>query len=212
MPLKAEMTMKKGIIFIISGFSGAGKGTVLKEVFKMVDNLGFSVSATSRKPREGEIHGQHYLFMTKEEFEGAIDRGEFAEHALTFGNYYGTLKSEIEKNISAGKDMVFDINFVGAENLKKTYPDAVTVFIAPPSMSVLKDRLIGRGSETEESLARRLVEAETEAKKIAEYDYILINDKVDECALNLVSIIKAERTKRIRNLEFVNKLLEEIEK
>lgn len=108
--------------------------------------------------------------------------------------------------------MVFDINFVGAENLKKTYPDAVTVFIAPPSMSVLKDRLIGRGSETEESLARRLAEAETEAKKIAEYDYILINDKVDECALNLVSIIKAERTKRIRNLEFVNKLLEEIEK
>lgn len=204
--------MKKGIIFIISGFSGAGKGTVLKEVFKTVDNLGFSVSATSRQPREGEIHGQHYLFLTKEQFEAAIERGEFAEHALTFGNYYGTLKLEVEKNISAGKDMVFDINFVGAENMKKAYPDAVTVFIAPPSMSILKERLIGRGSETEESLKKRLAEAEKEAKKIAEYDYILVNDKVDECASNLVSIIKAERAKRVRNLEFVNKLLEEIEK
>ena len=150
--------------------------------------------------------------MTKEQFEAAIERGEFAEHALTFGNYYGTLKSEVERYISAGKDMVFDINFVGAENMKKAYPDAVTVFIAPPSMSVLKERLIGRGSETEESLKKRLAEAEKEAKKIAEYDYILVNDKVDECASNLVSIIKAERAKRVRNLEFVNKLLEEIEK
>ena len=200
------------MLIVMSGVSGSGKNTVIEKLMSLCDDFKIFQSATTRKPRVNEEKKGVYIFLTKEQFEAAIERGEFAEHALTFGNYYGTLKLEVEKNISAGKDMVFDINFVGAENMKKAYPDAVTVFIAPPSMSVLKERLIGRGSETEESLKKRLAEAEKEAKKIAEYDYILVNDKVDECASNLVSIIKAERAKRVRNLEFVNKLLEEIEK
>ena len=201
--------MRKGILFIISGFSGAGKGTVLKEVFKQLDNLSFSVSATSRKPREGEINGVHYHFFSEEKFEEMIESGAFAEHALTFGNYYGTLKSEIDKSLNDGKDMIFDINFVGAENMKLAYPDAVCIFITPPSLKDLKKRLIGRGSETEESLSRRLAEAKKEVTKIDEYDYILINDEVDKCVENLVAIIKAERNKKSRNTDIISKLSEE---
>lgn len=201
--------MRKGILFIVSGFSGAGKGTVLKEVFKSVDNVTFSVSATSRQPRDGEVNGVHYHFFSKEEFERMIEEGCFAEHACTFGNYYGTLKSEIDKSLSSGKDMIFDINFVGAENMKLAYPDSVSIFITPPSIKDLKQRLIGRGSETEESLKRRLSEVKKEVCKIEEYDYVLVNDTVDECAKNLISIILAERNKKTRNRDIISKLSEE---
>lgn len=201
--------MRKGILFIVSGFSGAGKGTVLKEVFKAVDNLSFSVSATSRKPRDGEVNGVHYHFFSKEEFEKMISDGLFAEHACTFGNYYGTLKSEIDKSLSSGKDMIFDINFVGAENMKKAYPESVSIFITPPSIKDLKERLIGRGSETEESLKRRLAEVKKEVREIEKYDYVLVNDKIDECAKNMISIILAERNKLTRNKDIISKLSEE---
>ncbi|MGN0795538.1 MAG: guanylate kinase [Christensenellales bacterium] len=201
--------MRKGILFIVSGFSGAGKGTVLKEVFKAVDNLSFSVSATSRKPRDGEVNGVHYHFFSKEEFEKMISDGLFAEHACTFGNYYGTLKSEIDKSLSSGKDMIFDINFVGAENMKKAYPESVSIFITPPSIKDLKERLIGRGSETEESLKCRLAEVKKEVREIEKYDYVLVNDKIDECAKNMISIILAERNKLTRNKDIISKLSEE---
>lgn len=195
--------MAKGLLVVISGFSGVGKGTVIQMVLDALPTLKFSVSCTTRKPRHGEENGVNYFFLTEEEFEDKIARGEFVEHTRTFTNYYGTLKSEIDKPIENGVDILMELNVVGAANMKKIYPDCVTIFVCPPSLEALKARLIGRGTESEESLARRLKEIETESRSIPDYDYAVTNSVARACAEEIVGIIKSEhlRTSRAENLD-----------
>lgn len=195
--------MAKGLLVVISGFSGVGKGTVIQMVLDALPTLKFSVSCTTRKPRQGEENGVNYFFLTEEEFEDKIARGEFVEHTRTFTNYYGTLKSEIDKPIENGVDILMELNVVGAANMKKIYPDCVTIFVCPPSLEALKARLIGRGTESEESLARRLKEIETESRSIPNYDYAVTNSVARTCAEEIVGIIKSEhlRTSRAENLD-----------
>ncbi len=201
--------MKKGVLYVVSGFSGAGKGTILKEVFSKVANLKFSVSCTSRLPRLGEVDGIHYHFKTNEEFEDLIEKDAFVEYTKTFTNYYGTLKSEVDKNIENGNDVVFDINVVGANNIKKIYPDAVLIFVTPPSINDLRKRLIGRGSETPETLERRIAESQKEIQEIKIYDYILVNDKIEDCVEKMIAIFSASKCEMHRNEDIINHLLEE---
>lgn len=195
--------MAKGLLVVISGFSGVGKGTVIQMVLDALPTLKFSVSCTTRKPRQGEENGVNYFFLTEEEFEDKIARGEFVEHTRTFTNYYGTLKSEIDKPIENGVDILMELNVVGAANMKKIYPDCVTIFVCPPSLEALKARLIGRGTESGESLARRLKEIETESRSIPDYDYAVTNSVARTCAEEIVGIIKSEhlRTSRAENLD-----------
>lgn len=195
--------MAKGLLVVISGFSGVGKGTVIQMVLDALPTLKFSVSCTTRNPRHGEENGVNYFFLTEEEFEDKIARGEFVEHTRTFTNYYGTLKSEIDKPIENGVDILMELNVVGAANMKKIYPDCVTIFVCPPSLEALKARLIGRGTESEESLARRLKEIETESRSIPDYDYAVTNSVARTCAEEIVGIIKSEhlRTSRAENLD-----------
>ena len=147
---------RKGLLVVISGFSGVGKGTVIQMVLDELPTLRFSISCTTRAPRAGEENGVNYYFLSEEDFEKKIAEGAFVEYTRTFTNYYGTLKSEIDGPIASGVDILLELNVVGAKNLKRLYPDCVTIFVQPPSLEALKARLIGRGSESPESLERRL--------------------------------------------------------
>ncbi len=189
---------KKGMLVVISGFSGVGKGTVVQHVFESLPTLQFSISCTTRKMRQGEENGVNYFFLSEEEFEGKIKRGEFVEYTKTFGNYYGTLKSEIDRPLKKGVDVLLELNVVGARNIKSMYPDAVTIFIQPPSIDVLKARLIGRGTDSQESIARRLKEIEVESKDIKNYDYIVTNKVAATCADEIVGIINSEHRRVCR--------------
>ena len=186
---------QKGMLIVISGFSGVGKGTVMQLVFDSLPNLRFSISCTSRKPRAGEENGVNYYFISEKEFEQKIANDEFVEYTKTFTNYYGTLKSEIDEPLRRGVDVLLELNVVGAKNIKKLYPDCVTIFITPPSLDVLKARLIGRGTETEDSLKYRLAEIEKEGKYIGDYDYAVTNNVARTCADAVVHIIESEHLK-----------------
>lgn len=189
--------MSKGLLIVISGYSGVGKGTVIQMVLDALPSARFSISCTTRTPRKGEENGVNYYFLTEEEFDKKVDEDAFVEYTRTFTYHYGTLKSEVERSIAAGVDVLLELNVVGAENLKRLYPDdCVTIFLTPPSIEALKARLIGRGSETEETLKRRLQEIETESKHIDNYDYRLVNDVAKTCAENVLNIIAAEHLKR----------------
>ncbi len=184
---------KRGMLIVISGFSGVGKSTVIGFMYKAMPNLRFSVSCTSRKPRANEKNGVDYYFISEEEFARKIENNEFVEYTRTFTNCYGTLKSEVDRLLGDGYDILLDINSVGAMNLKKVYPDCVTVFINPPSIDELKKRLIGRGSETEDSLKKRLDEIEFESKSIPYYDFVVINDVASDCADKIVTFLENKR-------------------
>lgn len=189
------MKDRQGMLIVVSGFSGVGKGTVVQLVFESLPNLQFSISCTTRKPRSGEENGVNYFFLSEEEFEKKIANDEFVEYTKTFTNYYGTLKSEIDKPLSQGVDVLLELNVVGAKNIKEMYPDSVTIFITPPSIATLKARLIGRGSETPESIERRLKEIENESKDIIKYDYCVTNNIARTCADEIVNIIRSEHLK-----------------
>ena len=191
----------RGMLVVISGFSGVGKGTVIQMVLDELPTLKFSISCTTRAPRAGEENGVNYYFLTEEEFERKIAENAFIEYTRTFTNYYGTLKSEIDKPLAAGVDILLELNVVGAKNIKKLYPDCVTIFVQPPSLEALKARLIGRGSESEESLARRLKEIETESKDIPSYDYVVTNSVARTCADEIVSLIKSEHLRTERGVK-----------
>ncbi len=190
--------MEKGLLIVISGFSGVGKGTVIQMVLNELPGLKFSVSCTTRAPRAGEEDGVNYYFLSEEEFERKIDEGAFIEYTRTFTNYYGTLKSEIDTPIAAGVDILLELNVVGAKNIKKLYPDCVTIFVRPPSMEALKARLVGRGSESPESLERRLNEIDSESKEIPSYDYVVVNAVARTCAEEIVGIIRSEHLRTDR--------------
>lgn len=175
----------KGLLIVISGFSGAGKGTLMKKLIENYDQYALSISMTTRAPREGEVDGREYFFSTREQFEDKIKQGGFIEHAQYCGNYYGTPKDYVEEQLEAGKDVILEIEIQGAMKVKEQFPDAVLLFVMPPSIAVLHQRLVGRGTETEEVIIERLQRAKEEAVGIEEYDYIIINDDLDVCVKEL---------------------------
>lgn len=181
----------KGKLFVLSGPSGVGKGTICKKLLENID-LEISVSATTRKPREGEIEGVSYFFVNHDRFEDMIQKGEFLEHAEVFGNYYGTPKQKVLDKLAWGKDVLLEIDVQGAMQVKENYPESITIFVYPPSLATLKHRLAGRGTESEESLNQRIAKALTEIEMLKNYDYYIVNDELDDAVKNVKSIIYAE--------------------
>ena len=197
---------KQGTLVVVSGFAGTGKGTVMKELLGRYDSYALSISATTRNPRPGEVDGREYFFKTKEEFEQMIERDEFVEHACYVGNYYGTPKKYVQEQLAAGKDVILEIEIQGALNIKSQFPDALLLFIAPPSADVLKARLVGRGTETEEVIEQRLARAVEESKGIENYDYLVVNDDLDECVENVHQMIQSAGWKMSRREADVEEL------
>lgn len=185
--------MSKGTLFVVTGPSGAGKGTVLNKVFQQVDRLHFSVSATTRTPREGEVDGVNYHFMTKEAFLSLVEQGRFLEHAQYVGNYYGTPMAPVEEKLEQGIDVLLEIEVQGALKVMEKCPEAVSIFIAPPSLDELASRLRGRGTEAEETIAKRLDTAAWECSQMGKYQYVVVNDLIDSAVDNMRSIIMAAR-------------------
>lgn len=204
--------MRKGILFVLSGPSGAGKGTVLKEVFKELNDLEYSVSATTRKPREDEKEGKNYYFKTDAEFNKMISSGEMLEYVEKYGNRYGTIKSHISKKLNEGKDIILEIETIGAENVRKTDLKQVSIFLTPSSIKELHYRLNIRNTETKRCQDQRLCLGKDEIKCAYNYDYIVINDDLHKAVAQVIAIIKAERCKVKVNINTINKIIEEIEK
>lgn len=196
----------EGLKIILSGPSGSGKGTIVKELIKR-DNFVLSISATTRNPREGELHGSHYFFKSKEEFEGMIAKNELLEYACFCDNYYGTPKAFIDDVVHSGKDVILEIEVQGALQVKSVYPDAIFVFIMPPTIEELHSRLIGRGTETKEVIAKRLARAEEELTLYKEYDYIVINDNLDLAVEEINGIVQAEKSKSYRYKTYIEDML-----
>lgn len=201
---------KKGLLIVVSGPSGAGKGTICKEILSRRDDLFVSISATTRDPRKGEVDGLNYFFTDRKEFEDMIERDEFIEHAEVYKNLYGTPKKYVLDKLQKGENCLLEIDIQGALQVKKKYPEGVYIFILPPSMAELKNRIIGRGSETPESLERRFSSAYDEIEFVNQYDYYIINDDVKRAADVMEAIIDAERCKVIEDIEeLINRFKEE---
>ncbi len=202
----------KGILIVISGFSGAGKGTVVKD---LVNRYGYSlsVSATTREPREGEIDGVHYHFKSEADFLNLIDYNGFIEYTQYVDNYYGTPRAFVEKEMQAGRDVILEIEVNGALNIKEQYPETILIFITPPSAKELKERLIGRQTESIDVVAKRLGRAKEEANSIPNYEYIVLNEKnqVEKCSDTIHSIVTAKKCELKENKNFMGKIKEELE-
>ncbi|MBF1705120.1 MAG: guanylate kinase [Selenomonas sp.] len=191
--------MKKGLLIVISGASGTGKGTVCKELLARERGVAFSVSATSRAPREGEQDGREYYFRTRAEFEAMIAEGAFLEYADVYGNYYGTPLAPIEARRSVGEDILLEIDTQGALNVMERCPDGTFIFLLPPSLEELRRRITGRGTESEESLARRLAAARDEIRLGRRYRYAVLNDTVEDATARIQTILAAERLRADMN-------------
>ena len=201
--------MSKGVLTVVSGFSGAGKGTVMKRLIQKYDDYALSISVTTRNPREGERDGIEYFFKTKEEVEAMIENDEFLEYARYVDNYYGTPRFYVEEMLAKGKDVILEIEIQGAMQIKAKNQEAVLVFVTPPSFEELRNRLVGRGTETADVIESRLKRASEEAEGMPSYDYILVNDQVEDCVDRLHQIILSERAKAQRNEEFINTIQQE---
>ena len=202
---------KKGILVVVSGFSGSGKGTIMKELLKKYpEQYALSISATTRQPREGETDGVEYFFKETKEFEQMIADGELLEYAQYVDNYYGTPKAYVEKQLADGKDVILEIEIQGALKVKKKFPDTLLLFVTPPSVDVLRERLIGRGTEDAETVKKRLGRAIEEADGVEEYDYLVVNDDLDTCVEEVHSIIQAEKLRVSRNINFINEIKSEL--
>ncbi|MCI9192397.1 MAG: guanylate kinase [Acutalibacter muris] len=199
--------MSRGILLVVSAPSAGGKGTILGELFKRDGNLRMSVSATTRRPREGEEHGKHYYFISREEFRGLIDSGSMLEYAEYVGNLYGTPRGPVEQWLSEGHDVVLEIEVQGGAQIKKLAPDCVSVFITPPSMEVLEKRLRGRGTENEETIRKRLETARRELPQAENYDYVVINDRLEDAVDDMQAILRSEKLRYMRDPDFIKGLL-----
>ena len=202
--------MSKGVLVVVSGFSGSGKGTIMRRLLEKYDNYGLSISATTRQPREGETHGKEYFFQTTEQFENMIRQGQLIEYAQYVGNYYGTPKAYVEEQRNLGKDVILEIEIQGAMKIKEQYPDTVLLFVTPPSAEELKRRLVGRGTETEDVIESRLVRAVQESEGMDLYDYLVINDDLETCVDEVHAIIQSEHDKASRNEEFIERIRKQL--
>ena len=191
----------RGLLVVISGASGTGKGTVCKKLLNDLPEVAYSISATTRKPRAGEVDGREYYFLSVEEFKAWIAEEKFLEYAEVYGNFYGTPLNKIEERLNRGEDILLEIDVQGALNVKQKCPEGVYIFLLPPSLEELKNRIEGRGTENSESLARRLKNAVAEIKIGREYDYVVVNDTIDNAAAQIKAILTAERLKVARNAE-----------
>lgn len=202
------MAQEKGLLLVVSGPAGSGKGSVLANVVND-GGYSYSVSATTRKPRPGELDGVNYHFLTKEQFEEHIANGDFVEYAEYVGNYYGTLYSEIKGKTDEGINVILELEVQGAENVKKMFPDSVLIWILPPDYSTLESRLKGRGTESDDVVAKRMQTALKELEKFELYDYVITNEtgKLEEASETLKAIVTAERHKVSRTNDFVKKFL-----
>ena len=200
----------RGILIVVSGFSGSGKGTIMKELLKRYDNYALSVSATTRAPREGEAEGREYFFKTVQDFEKMIAKEELIEYARYVDNYYGTPRAYVEEQISEGKDVILEIEIQGALKVKEKFPHTLLLFVTPPTAGELKSRLAGRGTETEDVIDFRMKRAKEEALGMDRYDYLLINDVVDECVEEMHQIIRGEHRRSFRNMAFIERMKEEL--
>jgi len=200
-----------GKLVVFSGFSGSGKGTIMKELMaKHGDDYALSVSATTRGPRPGEEHGREYFFISEEEFEQMIADNALIEHACYVGNYYGTPKAYVDEQLETGKDVILEIEIQGALDVKKRFPDTILIFVTPPDADELKNRLVNRGTEDMATINARLSRASQEAEFMNQYDYIVVNDTVPACVENIHSIIENEHDCASRNINFINKIREEL--
>ena len=200
--------MSKGDVFVVSGPSGSGKDTVLKGLFAENPDILFSISSITRAMRPGEKEGEKYNFISREHFEEMIKNDLLLEHNVFVGNYYGTPRIPVEKAVSEGRDIIIEVDVNGAAQIRKKLPEAVTVFIMPPSFEELKRRLVGRGTESEELIEKRLRSALDEIRRAEEYDYIIVNDDAAAASQSLMSVIKACRLKTERQKNIINEVLE----
>lgn len=201
---------KKGILIVVSGFSGAGKGTIMKELLKQYDNYALSISATTRKPRPGEEEGREYFFKTVEEFEKMIAKDELIEYARYVDNYYGTPRAYVEEQLEAGKDVILEIEIQGALKVKEKFPETLLLFVTPPTAKELKHRLVGRGTETMDVIEFRMNRAKEEAEGMDKYDYLIVNGVLAECVEEVHRIIQGEHRRSFRNQAFIEHMKEEL--
>ena len=205
------MLNRKGLLLVVSGPSGAGKGTICKALLNKNDQIKLSVSATTRKPRNGEVHGVNYFFIEKEEFTKMIENGEFLEYAQIYDNFYGTPKAAIIECLEKGQDVILEIEMQGARQIKEVYPEGVFIFVLPPSLEELKSRIVGRGTETVEEIEKRFSCAFEEINQIVNYDYFIINEDIEKSVNDVEAIISAEKNKvtRYKN-NIIDKFKEEL--
>ena len=201
--------MSKGVLAVVSGFSGAGKGTVMKRLLERYDDYALSISVTTRSPRPGEEDAREYFFRTREEVEEMIRAEELLEYAEYVGNYYGTPRFYVEEQLAKGKNVILEIEIQGAMKIKEKIPEAVLIFVTPPTVEELKKRLEGRGTESPEVIASRLKRAGEEAEGMEQYDYLLVNDDLEECVEELHRIMSSERCRAFRNMDFIKRIQDE---
>lgn len=196
--------MKKGILTVISGFAGSGKGTLTKMLIEKYDNYRLSISATTRAPRPGEVDKEHYFFKTREAFEKMIEENRLLEYAEYVGNYYGTPLDYVEKMLNEGRDVILEIEYIGAFKVKERFPEAALIFLTPPSVTEVYNRLKKRNTETEEVIRKRLIRGKEESEIIDKYDFVVVNDNIDEALLNLHNTIQCAKNAIYRNNDFIN--------
>ena len=201
---------KEGILIVVSGFSGAGKGTIMKALLERYDNYALSISATTRNPRPGEEEGKAYFFKTTEEFEKMIAKDDLIEYAMYVGNYYGTPKAYVEEQLRAGKDVILEIEIQGALKVKEKFPNTLLLFVTPPSAEELRKRLEGRGTETPEVIDGRMKRAIEEAEYMDQYDYLVVNDELDVCVEEMHHLIQGEHERCFRNQTFIEHMKREL--
>ena len=201
--------MERGILVVISGFSGAGKGTIMRELIDRYDYF-LSVSATTRSPRKGEVEGQDYYFHTREEFQQMIKDDELIEWAEYVGNFYGTPKKRVEEQLAEGKDVLLEIEMQGGMLVKEKFPNALLIFVSPPSAKVLRERLTGRGTETPEEIEKRLLRAVEEVKYMRDYDYIIVNDELEDAINKVNDLIRYDHYKACNSSRMIEKMEREI--
>jgi guanylate kinase len=206
---EAELT-EKGLLVVVSGFSGAGKGSIMKRILQKYDNYALSISATTRDPRPGEMDGQDYFYKTQKQFEKMIDKDELIEYASYQGNYYGTPKAYVEKQLNSGRDVILEIEVQGATKVKELLPDTVLIFVTPPSAAELRDRLTKRATESADQIRGRLRRAVVEAEYMPTYDYILVNDNLDKTAKHLNYLIQDQHMRVRSQIEFLERIRKEL--